>query len=715
MYRIKKNRKFYYKKYSNLAASLNKLIQIEMEESKIKDSDKMSQDEKIQMFLQNEKEWEEHPLNTRIHNPYQYVYTCDSFELLNRVKESLANIKAADDSVTNFYSDGGKYQKTKEQDLSVIISKIKNFEALLLVIIINLRHMEVAKMVDQIPAPVLQKFMKDNIKQEIVESDKFSDEEDLVNKLALINDEFVYIEKEVLLQFLYGKVFVWAPAVYCVLKSLDKVVDLINLSIGRLNEKDSSKRRKIFIITTHKLSRLFDLMYGAILDDPKSIFYMTDSTNPELLMLTEWMEFEMPEDIESHKEKTTKGVEDFYWTISIAQRGFRHETFAVQLASAAKWTVYYKLKKHKIWDHGTFMLSVLNKEAVVRVLKLIQSDYVEKKLGNDSSLPKILINKLFSIPITKEDLITLENSEDPSTPKMMTENLDLPIDEWTEGMDKTERIQVRLLCNNDWDRVNWKTNKLIDEEAEWAHLEAVILHIHGGGFIAGSSATAQANTRVWSSNSKYPLFSVDYRLSPEYKFPDAVNDCWQVYLWLIKYWKRYFQLTFDKIILIGDSAGGNLIIGVTALAIIKGWKVPDGLNLIYPAIALSRSLFSPSQILWLDDVYLSATFLSLWVEFYISEEFGMKKNCILSPAFLPDKILERFPPWRFSCAGQDPLRDDAFKFIIRLKKLGVDVKGTEYKSLMHAFLTHNQKPFCLEEAQKALDKIYDYIIELVSL
>ena len=167
--------------------------------------------------------------------------------------------------------------------------------------------------------------------------------------------------------------------------------------------------------------------------------------------------------------------------------------------------------------------------------------------------------------------------------------------------------------------------------------------------------------------------------------------------------------------MVGDSAGGNLIIGVTALAIIKKWKIPDGLNLIYPAIALSRSLFSPSQILCLDDVYLSATFLSLWVEFYIGEELGMKKNCILSPSFLTDKILEHFPPWRFSLAGQDPLRDDAIKFAIKLKKLGINVKGIEYKSLMHAFLTHNQKPFLLDEAQKALDKIFTYFEEMVAL
>lgn len=84
------------------------------------------------------------------------------------------------------------------------------------------------------------------------------------------------------------------------------------------------------------------------------------------------------------------------------------------------------------------------------------------------------------------------------------------------------------------------------------------MHIHGGGFIAGSSAWYQPYTRPWTIETGIPIFSLDYRLSPEFKFPDAVNDCFQVYLWLVKYSKKYLGFTFDKIILNGDSAGGNL-------------------------------------------------------------------------------------------------------------------------------------------------------------
>lgn len=54
----------------------------------------------------------------------------------------------------------------------------------------------------------------------------------------------------------------------------------------------------------------------------------------------------------------------------------------------------------------------------------------------------------------------------------------------------------------------------------------MVLHIHGGGFVAMSSNSHQNYTRIWANELNIPVFSVDYRLSPESRFPDALNDCW---------------------------------------------------------------------------------------------------------------------------------------------------------------------------------------------
>ena len=64
--------------------------------------------------------------------------------------------------------------------------------------------------------------------------------------------------------------------------------------------------------------------------------------------------------------------------------------------------------------------------------------------------------------------------------------------------------------------------------------DSIIIHIHGGGFIAMSSRSHQTYTRKWANQLKIPIFSIDYRLAPEFAYPAAIDDCWQAYNWILK-------------------------------------------------------------------------------------------------------------------------------------------------------------------------------------
>ena len=114
------------------------------------------------------------------------------------------------------------------------------------------------------------------------------------------------------------------------------------------------------------------------------------------------------------------------------------------------------------------------------------------------------------------------------------------------------------------------------------NLNKLIIHFHGGGFVSMSSGSHQNYTRFWANETKIPIFSVDYRLSPKYAFPAALNDCWQVYYYLVENAKKEFGINPEKIILVGDSAGGNLVAALTIMAITRGYRVPDGIFLAYP-------------------------------------------------------------------------------------------------------------------------------------
>ena len=81
-----------------------------------------------------------------------------------------------------------------------------------------------------------------------------------------------------------------------------------------------------------------------------------------------------------------------------------------------------------------------------------------------------------------------------------------------------------------------------------------------------------------------PVISIDYRLSPEHPYPEAIDDVWQAYCWMLKYSEEEFNIELDNIIIIGDSAGGNLILALLQLIIFNNKKMPKAVFLCYPGI-----------------------------------------------------------------------------------------------------------------------------------
>jgi hormone-sensitive lipase len=95
----------------------------------------------------------------------------------------------------------------------------------------------------------------------------------------------------------------------------------------------------------------------------------------------------------------------------------------------------------------------------------------------------------------------------------------------------------------------------------------------------------------------------------------------------------------DKIVVTGDSAGGHLATAVTSLAILRGFRVPDGILLHYPTGNSNVSHFFPSSLLTLDDPLLNFSLM-----LYVASAFTRKggdptKNCLLSTIYTPKFLL----------------------------------------------------------------------------
>uniref|UniRef100_A0A674BIZ9 Lipase E, hormone sensitive type n=1 Tax=Salmo trutta TaxID=8032 RepID=A0A674BIZ9_SALTR len=142
----------------------------------------------------------------------------------------------------------------------------------------------------------------------------------------------------------------------------------------------------------------------------------------------------------------------------------------------------------------------------------------------------------------------------------------------------------------------------------------LLVHYHGGGFVAQTSKSHEPYLKSWSQDLGVPILSVDYSLAPEAPFPRALEDCFYAYCWAIKN-HHLLGWTGENVCLAGDSAGGNLCITTSMRAASHGVRMPDGIVAAYPAFLLT-AYASPSRLLTLFDPLLPLSVLSRCLSAY---------------------------------------------------------------------------------------------------
>ncbi|KAL0964870.1 hypothetical protein UPYG_G00330190 [Umbra pygmaea] len=146
----------------------------------------------------------------------------------------------------------------------------------------------------------------------------------------------------------------------------------------------------------------------------------------------------------------------------------------------------------------------------------------------------------------------------------------------------------------------------------------LLIHFHGGGFVAQTSKSHENYLKSWSKDLNVPILSVDYSLAPDAPFPRALEECFYAYCWALKNC-RLLGSTAERVCLAGDSAGGNLCITVSMRAIACGVRVPDGIMAAYPATLLTVDA-SPSRLLCSIDLLLPLGVLSKCISAYTGGE-----------------------------------------------------------------------------------------------
>ncbi|XP_035278182.1 hormone-sensitive lipase isoform X3 [Anguilla anguilla] len=152
----------------------------------------------------------------------------------------------------------------------------------------------------------------------------------------------------------------------------------------------------------------------------------------------------------------------------------------------------------------------------------------------------------------------------------------------------------------------------------------LLVHFHGGGFVAQTSKSHEPYLKSWSQDLGVPILSVDYSLAPEAPFPRALEECFYAYCWALKNC-HLLGWTGERVCLGGDSAGGNLCLTVSMRAASQGVRMPDGIMAAYPATLLT-AYASPSRLLTLMDPLLPLSVLSRCLSAYAGTEPLVEKQ-----------------------------------------------------------------------------------------
>lgn len=230
---------------------------------------------------------------------------------------------------------------------------------------------------------------------------------------------------------------------------------------------------------------------------------------------------------------------------------------------------------------------------------------------------------------------------------------------------------------------------------------SVLFNIHGGGFYGGSCLVMQYCNKYVAKYSKSHIYAIEYTLAPESKYPDTINEIYEV---IKEIMKRYEN---EKFFISGDSAGAHLAMDVvlkmpslfsyvflyypvTSLKLRKDWKI-EQYKLVEPCMyakAIINMLYQSTKLI--QKLYLPVNYKEN------SKFFDFKNIAVQEMDKLPKILVFK--------AEFDYFNLDITEFVDKY-----NIECIEYKGMAHGFL---ELLGYLDEAKNVLDTTISRIKEV---
>ncbi|MFZ0442878.1 MAG: alpha/beta hydrolase [Methanobacterium sp.] len=213
----------------------------------------------------------------------------------------------------------------------------------------------------------------------------------------------------------------------------------------------------------------------------------------------------------------------------------------------------------------------------------------------------------------------------------------------------------------------------------------VIMYFHGGGWVLGDKNTHDRLIREIAKGSNAAVVFVNYTPSPEAKYPVPLEEAYAATKYIAENGNK-FNLDSSKIVVAGDSVGGNMATVVSMMAKERGG--PDILFqlLFYPVTDANFDTGSYKK--FANDHWLSLDAMKWYWDNYLPDK-EKRKEPTASPLQASVDRLKDLPPAMVINGEFDVLRDEGEAYAHKLNEAGVKVTAVRYLGTIHDFVMLN--------------------------
>ncbi|WCT53925.1 alpha/beta hydrolase [Paenibacillus kyungheensis] len=213
----------------------------------------------------------------------------------------------------------------------------------------------------------------------------------------------------------------------------------------------------------------------------------------------------------------------------------------------------------------------------------------------------------------------------------------------------------------------------------------VLVYIHGAGWVFGNSHTHDRLSRELATGAELAVVFVNYSLSPEHKYPTAIEEIYAVVEWIAKEGSTK-GLDASKLYVGGDSVGGNMTAAITLMSKERSGPTIQKQLLFYPVTDASFDTESYQQ--FAEGYFLQRDGMKWFWDQYTTDP-NERAQITASPLRATTEQLSGLPEALVITGEADVLRDEGEAYANKLREAGVPVTAVRFQGIIHDFVMLN--------------------------